>query len=120
MTEDRTVRVRRVYEDPAPGDGTRVLVDRLWPRGLTKADAALHEWCKTVAPSTALRKWYSHDSDRFEEFGQRYETELAQPEQVQAVAHLRDLMRRQTLTLLTATRQPEISEAFVLAAFLRR
>lgn len=117
---NRTVRVRRVYEDPAPDDGTRVLVDRLWPRGLAKADAALDEWCKTVAPSTALRKWYSHDPGRFEEFGQRYEAELGQPEQAQAVAYLRDLMSRQTLTLLTATKRPEISEAFVLAAFLRR
>jgi uncharacterized protein YeaO (DUF488 family) len=67
-----TVRVRRVYEEPEPGDGTRVLVDRIWPRGLTKAKAALDEWCKDVAPSDELRKWYSHDPDRFEEFGRRY------------------------------------------------
>jgi uncharacterized protein YeaO (DUF488 family) len=72
-----------------------------------------------VAPSTALRKRYSHNADRFEEFGQRYETEPAQSERAQAVVHLRDLMTRQTLTLLMTTRQPEISEALVLAAFLR-
>lgn len=62
------VRVRRVYEEPEPGDGTRVLVDRIWPRGLAKAKAALDEWCKSVAASDELRKWYSHDPDRFEEF----------------------------------------------------
>jgi uncharacterized protein YeaO (DUF488 family) len=61
------VRVRRVYEEPEPGDGTRVLVDRIWPRGLTKAKAALDEWCKDVAPSDELRTWYHHDPDRFEE-----------------------------------------------------
>ncbi len=61
------VRVRRVYEEPEPGDGTRVLVHRLWPRGLTKAKAALDEWCKNVAPSDELRKWYGHDPGRFEE-----------------------------------------------------
>ena len=63
------VRVRRVYEEP--GDGTRVLIDRIWPRGLTKAKAALDEWCKDVAPSDELRTWYRHDPDRFEEFGRR-------------------------------------------------
>ncbi len=113
------VRVRRVYETRAPEDGTRVLVDRLWPRGLAKADAGLDEWCKAVSPSTALRKWYSHDPARFEEFGHRYEAELAEPDRAEALAHLRELMSRQTLTLLTATRQPEISEAAVLAAVLR-
>ncbi len=67
------VQVRRAYEDPAQGDGTRVLVDRIWPRGLTKARAALDEWCKEIAPSTELRKWYGHDPQRFEEFGRRYQ-----------------------------------------------
>ena len=62
------VRVRRVYEEPERGDGTRVLVDRIWPRGLTKAKAALDEWCKDVAPSDELRTWYRHDPERFEEF----------------------------------------------------
>ena len=71
MAEVR-VRVRRAYEEPAPGDGARVLVDRIWPRGLTKAKAARDEWCKHVAPSDELRKWYGHDPGRFEEFGRRY------------------------------------------------
>jgi uncharacterized protein YeaO (DUF488 family) len=114
-----TVRVRRVYEEPEPGDGTRVLVDRIWPRGLTKAKAALDEWCKDVAPSDELRKWYSHDPDRFEEFGRRYRLELQAPRRAEALAHLRGLARGRQLTLLTATRQPEISEAAVLAGLLR-
>jgi len=118
MAEDR-VRVRRVYEEPDPGDGTRVLVDRIWPRGLTKARAALDEWCKDVAPSGELRKWYGHDPARFEEFGRRYRLELEDPERAEALAHLRALAKDRPLTLLTATRQPEISEAAVLAALLR-
>jgi uncharacterized protein YeaO (DUF488 family) len=113
-----TVRVRRVYEEPEPGDGTRVLVDRIWPRGLTKAKAALDEWRKDVAPSDELRKWYGHDPDRFEEFGRRYRLELHDPRRAEALAHLRGLARDRPLTLLTATRQPEISEAAVLAGLL--
>ena len=111
--------MRRIYEEPARGDDTRVLVDRIWPRGLTKAKAALDEWCKEIAPSTELRKWYSHDPERFEEFGRRYQAELKEPERAGALAHLRELAKRQQVTLLTATRQPEISEAAVLAELLR-
>jgi uncharacterized protein YeaO (DUF488 family) len=96
-----------------------VLVDRIWPRGLTKAKAQLDEWCKEVAPSTELRKWYNHDPARFDEFSRRYHVELQQPERSEALDHLRDLARDGTLTLLTATKQPEISEAAVLAEMLR-
>ncbi len=113
------VRVRRVYEEPQRGDGTRVLVDRIWPRGLTKAKAALDEWCKDVAPSGELRKWYKHDPGRFEDFGRRYQAELQDPQRAEALAHLRQLAKDRQLTLLTATRQPEISEAAVLADLLQ-
>ena len=113
---ERRVQVRRVYDQPQPGDGTRVLVDRIWPRGLTKAKAALDEWCKDVAPSDELRKWYGHVPDRFEEFGRRYRLELQDPRQAEALAHLHRLAEDRRLTLLTGTRQPEISEAAVLAA----
>jgi uncharacterized protein YeaO (DUF488 family) len=116
----RSVLVRRVYEEPRPEDGTRVLVDRLWPRGLTKDKAALDEWCKNVAPSDELRKWYQHDPDRFEEFSRRYRRELKDPQHAEAVSHLRDLANDMSLTLLTATKRPEISEAAVLADVLRR
>ena len=118
MVEVR-VRVRRVYEEAEPGDGTRVLVDRIWPRGLTKARAALDEWCRKVAPSDELRKWYGHDPDRFDEFGRRYRLELQDPTRAEAVAHLRGLAKDRQLTLLTATHRPEISEAAVLAALLQ-
>jgi uncharacterized protein YeaO (DUF488 family) len=113
------IQVRRVYEDPASGDGTRVLVDRIWPRGLTKAKAEVDEWCKQVAPSTKLRKWYSHDPERFKEFSRRYRAELREPDRAAALTHLRGLAKGRTLTLLTATKHPEISEAVVLAELLR-
>ena len=109
------VRVRRIYEDTSPDDGTRVLVDRLWPRGVRKADAHLDEWCKEVAPSPELRKWYDHDPDRFDEFSRRYRSELDDGEQADALSHLRDLADDGTVTLLTATKDPDISAATVLA-----
>jgi uncharacterized protein YeaO (DUF488 family) len=112
------VRVRRAYEEPEPDDGARVLVDRLWPRGLSKAKAALDEWCKNVAPSAELRTWYNHDPDRFEEFSRRYRQELKDPERAEALAHLRGLARERPLTLLTATKRADISEAAVLAAIV--
>ena len=73
------VRVRRVYDDPTRGDGNRVLVDRIWPRGMTKEKANLDEWCKAIAPSAELRKWYHHDPGRFTEFTRRYREELTRP-----------------------------------------
>ena len=119
MVEKAKVQVRRIYDPPARGDGIRVLVDRLWPRGLTTTKAHLNEWCKEVAPSTELRKWYGHDPSRFKEFTRRYHVELLQPERTDALVHLRELAKDGTLTLLTATKQPEISEAEVLARMLR-
>ena|ERR1039458_2819602 len=119
MASKHEVRVRRVYGEKVRGDGARVLVDRIWPRGLSKEKADLHEWCKPVAPSTALRKWYGHDPERFEEFGRRYRAELEQPERAEAVQHLRDLAKQRNLTLLTATKRADISEAVVLAELLR-
>jgi len=119
MTSKPKVQVHRAYEEPARQDGTRVLVDRIWPRGLTKDKAQLDEWCKPIAPSTALRKWYGHDPARFEEFARRYRAELEEPERAEALQHLRELARKQTLTLLTATKHAEISEAVVLADLVR-
>jgi uncharacterized protein YeaO (DUF488 family) len=107
-----------VYDQPEDDDGVRVLVDRIWPRGMTKAKAALDEWCKDVAPSTELRKWYNHDPAKFEKFAHRYRAELEQPDRGQALQHLRDLAADRRLTLLTATKDPDISEAAVLADIL--
>ncbi|MGW1012164.1 DUF488 domain-containing protein [Streptomyces termitum] len=109
------VRVRRVYEPPSPDDGTRVLVDRLWPRGLAKADARVDVWPKALCPSTELRHWF-HGPGRgdYEEFRRRYEAELAAPEAAEALDHLRALAATGPLTLLTATRHPETSHTTVL------
>ena len=114
------VQVRRVYEDAEDDDGIRVLVDRIWPRGMTKSKAALDEWCKDVAPSTELRKWYGHDPAKFTEFTRRYHTELRQVERGKALQHLKDLAVDHRLTLLTGTKEPDISEAAVLAGILSR
>ncbi|WP_226925187.1 DUF488 domain-containing protein [Georgenia thermotolerans] len=113
------MKIRRAYEEPTRADGVRVLVDRLWPRGLSKDRADLDEWCKTIAPSTGLRQWYDHDPARFEEFARRYRGELEEPERAAALEHLRDLARRGPLTLITATKHADISEAQVLATLLQ-
>jgi uncharacterized protein YeaO (DUF488 family) len=112
------VLVGRAYDEPTDRDGTRVLVDRLWPRGLSKDRAQLDEWCKQVAPSPELRTWYGHDPALFPEFRRRYRTELAGTEQAAALAHLRELASRRTLTLLTASKDVAISEATVLAELI--
>ena len=118
MQRQPRVRVGRVYDERTAWDGTRVLVDRLWPRGLTKNRADLDEWCKQIAPSAALRRWYGHDPDRFTEFARRYRLELDAPARAEHLQHLRKLARQQTLTLLTATRHADISEAAVIAGLL--
>lgn len=120
MADKHAVKVGRPYDPRKRGDGLRVLVDRIWPRGLTKERADLDEWCKQIAPSTGLRKWYGHDPERFEEFGRRYRDELAEPERAEALAHLGELAKRRVLTLLTASKRVDISEAVVLAEVLRR
>ena len=118
MTRQRHGRVRRIYDPASADDGTRILVDRIWPRGMTKARAQLDEWCKNVAPSTELRTWYRHDPKLFDEFARRYGEELAESARADALAHLRDLADKHTLTLLTASKAVDISEAAVLADLL--
>jgi uncharacterized protein YeaO (DUF488 family) len=112
------VRLRRVYEEPQPGDGTRVLVDRLWPRGLAKQAARIGTWLKAVAPSDELRRWYGHDPAKFDEFSCRYLDELAEPERGQALRELRDMAAAGPVTLLTATRDLPHSQAAVLSRLL--
>jgi uncharacterized protein YeaO (DUF488 family) len=119
VTSEPEVDVRRVYDDPSPEDGRRVLVDRIWPRGLAKARAGIDEWAKEVAPSTELRRWYGHDPGRFEEFRRRYQAELAEPQRQAALRHLRELARSGPLTLVTATRDVDHSQAAVLVEHLR-
>ena len=114
------VRLARVYADPTPDDGVRVLVDRLWPRGLRKESAHIDEWIKQVAPSTELRQWYGHRPEAFSDFTARYQAELAEPERAQALDRLRELAAAGPLTVLTATKQADISEAAVLVELLNR
>jgi uncharacterized protein YeaO (DUF488 family) len=110
-------RVRRVYDPPEPDDGARVLVDRLWPRGLSKEEAELDDWPKVVTPSTELRRWY-HATDEgdaaFTEFRSRYLAELAEPEQTAALDALRAKIAAGPVTLLTAAKHPERSHVAVL------
>lgn len=113
------IRVRRVYDHPSPEDGVRVLVDRIWPRGLRKDAAQLDEWAKDVAPSAELRTWYRHDPAKFGEFRQRYTAELEQPGPREALSRLRHLAAEKPVTLLTATRDLDLSQAAVLAGLLR-
>jgi uncharacterized protein YeaO (DUF488 family) len=112
------VRLKRVYEPPSPEDGTRVLVERLWPRGVTKAEAALASWERDIAPSAALRKWYAHDAARWDEFRARYLTELRH--RAADLDRLRDLARTGPLTLVFAARDPDHSSAAVLREALLR
>jgi len=111
--------VARVYDVAAGADGLRVLVDRLWPRGLSKDDAHVDHWLKQVAPSGDLRKWYGHRPERFDEFSRRYRQELEDDEHAAAVSELTGLGTVQAVTLLTATKELWLSHATVLADVLR-
>lgn len=109
-----SVEVRRIYDEGDHDDGYRVLVDRLWPRGITKAAAALDEWAKGAAPTADLRRWYGHDPARFDEFARRYRDELRRSPASSAVDRLRQAMRTRRVVLLTATRDVAHSGAIVL------
>lgn len=112
------IRIRRIYDPPEPGaDGVRVLVDRLWPRGLAKAAAAVDEWPRAVTPSTELRKWF-HDGGSAGEFRRRYEAELAGPEAVAELDRLRAMAAAGPVTLLTAVKDPAAGHAAILAELL--
>ncbi|MGW5639832.1 DUF488 domain-containing protein [Streptomyces sp. NPDC003832] len=113
-----SVRVRRVHDPPEPEDGTRVLVDRLWPRGVSKAAARVDEWPKEITPSTELRRWYHAGEGSYEEFARRYEAEPAAPEAAGLLDHVRELAAEGPVTLLTATKEPERSHTAVLARLL--
>jgi uncharacterized protein YeaO (DUF488 family) len=112
------VRLKRAYEPVAAADGYRVLIDRIWPRGVTREDARLDEWARDLAPSADLRRWFGHDPARFEEFRRRYAEELASQER--KLRELRRRAREGTLTLVYAARDTEHNDAVVLAEILRR
>ena len=114
MTEK--LHIKRVYEAPASADGLRILVDRLWPRGLTKEKAALDHWLKEIAPSDALRHWFGHDPEKWAEFQQRYYAELRTKRD--AVKQLRNMIGNQTATLLYAAHDSAHNNAVALRDFL--
>ena len=106
------IKLKRAYEAPSGSDGKRILVDRLWPRGIKKEDAKIDEWMKDIAPSTELRKWFGHDPDRWPEFQERYAAEVREhPEQLD---HLRTLARKGPLTLVFAAHDEIHNDAVVL------
>jgi uncharacterized protein YeaO (DUF488 family) len=120
MTKQKlSVALKRVYDEPAARDGTRVLVERLWPRGISKERAQIDLWLKDVAPSTGLRQWFHHDPQKFPEFRRRYEAELKSSEAAQtALAKLHEIAKQEQLTLVFAAHDAEYSNAVVLQDML--
>lgn len=110
------IKLKRVYEDPSPKDGLRVLVDRLWPRGLTKERAAVDLWLKDVAPSTELRKWFGHDPAKWKQFQIRYRKELQEKKEI--LKDLKQKSKGHTVTLVYGARDEEHNEALVLKQIL--
>ena len=110
------VKLRRIYDPPSPQDGYRVLVDRIWPRGVSREDASINLWLKEIAPSFALRKWFAHDAAKWAEFLTRYQSELEQNQD--AVAELEHTMREGQVTLLYAARDEEHNNAVALRHYL--
>ncbi len=108
--------LKRIYEKPAKHDGVRILVERLWPRGLTKQDAKIDLWLKEAAPSTELRKWFSHDSSKWKEFKKRYAAELDQ--QLEVISPIAERARSETLTLVFASREERFNNAVALKEYL--
>lgn len=108
------IALKRVYDEPEASDGVRVLVDRLWPRGLSKERAHVDMWLKEVAPSNELRRWFGHDPEKFAEFRRRYDAELASESGKEALAKLRELMKQGPITLVFAARDGEHNNAVVL------
>jgi uncharacterized protein YeaO (DUF488 family) len=113
------IKIKRAYDSPARGDGLRVLVDRLWPRGLRKDAAQFDQWRKDLAPSTELRRFYGHQPDRFAEFVSRYRAELRSKEGAAAISQILAVASRRPVTLITASRDLEHSEVAVLAKRIR-
>jgi uncharacterized protein YeaO (DUF488 family) len=111
------IRIKRIYDPPARSDGFRVLVDRVWPRGVRKDDAALDLWMKDVAPSTALRKWFNHDPERWDAFRTRYHAELR--DHADALEELRAQAKRGVVTLLFGAKDVEHNQAVVLREVLK-
>ena len=118
MKSEPMIRIKRVYREPSSRDGTRILVDRVWPRGISKERASLTAWRKDLAPSSSLRKWFGHDSNKWEGFRKRYRTELSHIESKNALKELARLSRQTTLTLVYSAADEEHNQAVVLKEIL--
>jgi uncharacterized protein YeaO (DUF488 family) len=119
-TEPYGIKIKRAYEAPSAQDGARVLVDRLWPRGLRKSAAGIDRWEKEVAPSPALRQWFGHDPARWDEFSRRYRAELKLKERAEPIQELRAMAREHPLTLVYAAHDEQHNHAIVLREVLLR
>jgi len=113
-----SIAIKRAYDKPSAKDGVRILVDRLWPRGLSKAKLKIDAWPRELTPSTDLRKWYGHEPARFAEFRRRYRAELA--EHAKELDAVRTMVKGRSATLITATREVDLSHAAVMRGILRR
>lgn len=120
MNKTNIVKTKRIYEDPSNRDGYRVLVDRLWPRGVSKEAAKLDEWLKELGPSDELRKWFNHDPDKFSEFKQRYKQQLKSKKREQALQKLTNLKKEKTLTLLFAAKEEKYNHTQILKEVLEK
>lgn len=114
------IKIKRVYEDETRGDGYRVLVDRLWPRGIKKTDLQYNEWPKEISPSTETRKFFHHDPERFKEFRQRYLKELRSPECRQKIRELAGLAKKRNVTLLYGARDEQHNHALILKELIEK
>ncbi|HEX7534651.1 MAG TPA: DUF488 domain-containing protein [Syntrophales bacterium] len=112
------IKIKRIYDQASPGDGKRILVDRLWPRGIKKEDAAVDEWLRDIAPSNELRKWYSHDPAKWGEFKKRYKMELK--DRTEIIDRLREESEKRTITLLFSAKATELNNAVALKEFIER
>ena len=113
-----SIAIKRAYDKPSAKDGVRILIDRLWPRGLSKAKLKIDAWPRELTPSTDLRKWYGHEPARFAEFRRRYRAEL--PEHAKELDAVRTMVKGRSATLITATREVDLSHAAVMRGILRR
>ena len=112
-----SIAIKRAYDNPGPHDGVRILIDRLWPRGLSKAELKIDAWPRQLTPSTGLRKWYGHEPARFAVFRRRYRAELA--EHAHDLEALRAMVKGRAATLITATREVDLSHAVVMREILQ-
>ncbi|WP_404456031.1 DUF488 family protein [Virgibacillus necropolis] len=114
------VKMKRIYEEASQNDGVRVLVDRVWPRGMSKEDAKLDHWIKEAGPSADLRKWFGHDPDKYDDFKQKYKKELQNGEQQEALQELKDITKKhqKSVTLLYASKEEKYNQASVLKEIL--